>query len=168
MKLAIKVMDNYLEEIDYNNYVPEYFAIKVYVKPYLKKQRSFNRASSICSNTSNGSESSTSRRKSRAFLQNFTTALDDVYKEIEIMKKLNHPNIIKLYEIIDDPNSEKLYLIMPVADYGESIEWDPSYTPPSFAALGASGSFNAGRQATDATENTSDSSREGGAKKQPP
>jgi serine/threonine protein kinase len=71
--------------------------------------------------------------------------LDDVYKEIEIMKKLDHPNIIKLYEIIDDPNSEKLYLIMPVADYGESIEWDPSYTPPSFAALGASGSFNGGR-----------------------
>jgi serine/threonine protein kinase len=61
------------------------------------------------------------------------------------MKKLDHPNIIKLYEIIDDPNSEKLYLIMPVADYGESIEWDPSYTPPSFAALGASGSFNGGR-----------------------
>ena len=84
------------------------------------------------------------------------------------MKRLNHPNIIKLYEIIDDPNSEKLYLVMPVADYGESIEWDPSYTPPSFAALGASGSFNAGRQATDATENTSDSSREIGAQKKPP
>ncbi len=69
------------------------------------------------------------------------------------MKKLDHANIIKLYEIIDDPNSEKLYLIMPVADYGESIEWDPSYTPPSFAALGASGSFNAGRQAVDASQN---------------
>jgi [calcium/calmodulin-dependent protein kinase] kinase len=124
--------------------VPEYFAIKVYVKPYLKKQRSFIRTNSSNSVSSANSES-TGRRKARAFLQNFTTALDDVYKEIEIMKKLNHPNIIKLYEIIDDPNSEKLYLVMPVADYGESIEWDPSYTPPSFAALGASGSFNAGR-----------------------
>ena len=124
--------------------MPEYFAIKVYVKPYLKKQRSFIRTNSSNSVSSANSES-TGRRKARAFLQNFTTALDDVYKEIEIMKKLNHPNIIKLYEIIDDPNSEKLYLVMPVADYGESIEWDPSYTPPSFAALGASGSFNAGR-----------------------
>ena len=144
VKLAIKVMSSELEEFDITNYVPEYFAIKVYIKPYLKKQRSFNRAKFICSNSSGGSESS-SRRKSRAFLQNFTTALDDVYKEIEIMKRLDHPNIIKLYEIIDDPNSEKLYLVMPVADYGESIEWDPSFTPPSFAALGASGSFNAGR-----------------------
>ena len=99
-----------------------------------------------------GGNSSTGRRKARAFLQNFTTALDDVYKEIEIMKKLNHPNIIKLYEIIDDPNSEKLYLIMPVADYGESIECDPNFTPPSFAALGASGSFTAGRPTNDSCE----------------
>jgi serine/threonine protein kinase len=28
-----------------------------------------------------------------------------------IMKKLDHPNIIKLFEIIDDPNDSKLYLI---------------------------------------------------------
>ena len=68
-------------------------------------------------------------RKSRTFLQNFTTALDDVYKEIDIVKKLDHPNIIKLYEMIDDPSSDKLYLVMPVADYGESIEWDPSFNP---------------------------------------
>ena len=85
------------------------------------------------SNGSSQSESSCggnlTRRKSRAFLQNFTTALDDVYKEMEIMKRLDHPNIIKLYEIIDDPNSEKLYLVMPVADYGESIEWDPCFNP---------------------------------------
>jgi serine/threonine protein kinase len=62
-------------------------------------------------------------------MQNFTTALDDVYKEIDIMKKLDHPHIVKLYEIIDDPSLEKLYLVMPVADYGESIEWDPSFNP---------------------------------------
>lgn len=43
VKLAIKVADNNLEEIDFTNYVPEYFAIKVYIKPYLKKQRSFIR-----------------------------------------------------------------------------------------------------------------------------
>lgn len=55
----------------------------------------------------------------------FTTALDEVYKEIEIMKKLNNPNIIKIYEVIDDPKSEKLYVFMPVADYGDCIEWDP-------------------------------------------
>ena len=55
---------------------------------------------------------------------NFTTALDEVYQEIEIMKKLHHPNVITVFEVIDDPNSDKLYLIMPVADYGECIEWN--------------------------------------------
>lgn len=29
-----------------------------------------------------------------------------------VMKKLAHPNICKLFEIIDDPDDEKLYLIM--------------------------------------------------------
>ena len=55
----------------------------------------------------------------------YITALDEVYTEIEIMKKLNHNNVIRLFEIIDDPLSDKLYLVMPVADYGECIEFDP-------------------------------------------
>jgi serine/threonine protein kinase len=110
--------------------VPEYFAVKVYIKPYLKKQRSFVRSNTgSSSQLSSGGESSSSRRKSRAFLQNFTTALDDVFKEIEIMKRLDHQHIVKLFEIIDDPCSDKLYLVMPVADYGESIEWDPQFNP---------------------------------------
>jgi calcium/calmodulin-dependent protein kinase kinase 2 len=90
--------------------------VKIFFKAYLRKQRSFNRSGS----TSSKSSESGSRRR-----MTFTTALDEVYREIEIMKKLNNPNIIKIYEVIDDPNSEKLYVIMPVADYGDCIEWDP-------------------------------------------
>ena len=67
---------------------------------------------------SGGSSGSNRRRMS------FITALDEVYTEIEIMKKLNHCNVIRLFEIIDDPSSDKLYLVMPVADYGECIEYD--------------------------------------------
>lgn len=48
------------------------------------------------------------------------------------MKQLDHPNIVKLFEIIDAPTSDKLYLIMPVADYGESIEYDPFFNPYQF------------------------------------
>ena len=32
--------------------------------------------------------------------------------EIAIMKKMNHPSIVKLYEIIDDPGYGKLFIIM--------------------------------------------------------
>ena len=37
-------------------------------------------------------------------------AFQDVMREIAIMKKLNHPNVIKLHEVLDDPEEDKLYL----------------------------------------------------------
>jgi serine/threonine protein kinase len=35
---------------------------------------------------------------------------DDVLREIELLKKLNHPNIIKMFEVIEDDVKEKLYM----------------------------------------------------------
>lgn len=35
---------------------------------------------------------------------------EQVKREIAILKKCNHKNVLKLYEVIDDPNEEKLYL----------------------------------------------------------
>ena len=40
----------------------------------------------------------------------YKTGLDDVRKEINIMKKLNHPNVIKLIEVIDDISFDSLYI----------------------------------------------------------
>ncbi len=54
------------------------------------------------------------------------SALDDVYKEIEIMKQMNHQNVVKLSEIIDDPFQDKLYLVMPLSCFGESMSYDSS------------------------------------------
>lgn len=48
----------------------------------------------------------------------FKTALDDVLVELEIMKKINHPNCLKLYEIIDDEEEDKLYLIIEYCSKG--------------------------------------------------
>lgn len=39
-------------------------------------------------------------------------AYDNVVREINIMKRLNHPNIVKLFEVIDDPNDDKIYMVM--------------------------------------------------------
>jgi [calcium/calmodulin-dependent protein kinase] kinase len=36
--------------------------------------------------------------------------LDRVYREIAILKKLHHPNIVKLFEVLDDPVEDHLYL----------------------------------------------------------
>lgn len=38
------------------------------------------------------------------------TALQKVEREIAIMKKLDHPNIVHCYEVIDDAEHDKLYI----------------------------------------------------------
>ena len=40
------------------------------------------------------------------------SAFSIIEREIAVMKKLAHPNICKLLEVIDDPEANKLYLIM--------------------------------------------------------
>uniref|UniRef100_A0A8D8ST04 calcium/calmodulin-dependent protein kinase n=1 Tax=Cacopsylla melanoneura TaxID=428564 RepID=A0A8D8ST04_9HEMI len=45
--------------------------------------------------------------------------LDKVYREIAILKKLDHPNIVKLVEVLDDPYEDNLYLVFELLERGE-------------------------------------------------
>ena len=36
--------------------------------------------------------------------------MEKVRVEIAILKKCDHPNVVKLYEVIDSPESNKIYL----------------------------------------------------------
>ncbi|BEI88945.1 uncharacterized protein CcaverHIS019_0203070 [Cutaneotrichosporon cavernicola] len=49
-------------------------------------------------------------------------AENEIRKEIAIAKKLHHPNVVRMKEIIDDPESSKLYMIFEYCDGGE-VEW---------------------------------------------
>ncbi|MDP3591936.1 protein kinase, partial [Phenylobacterium sp.] len=54
------------------------------------------------------------------------TVLDSALRrEIAIMKKLVHQNVVPLYEVIDDPSAEKLYLVMKYADCGAVAKLRP-------------------------------------------
>jgi serine/threonine protein kinase len=53
-----------------------------------------------------------------------TNLLKDALKEIAILKKLNHPNIIKLYEILHNYAKEKIYLILEYAEYGDIVDFN--------------------------------------------
>lgn len=45
------------------------------------------------------------------------TAMTDVLREVSIMKMLEHPNIVNLVEVIDDPNMDNFYMVL---EYVES------------------------------------------------
>ncbi|KAE8267848.1 hypothetical protein A4X09_0g4495 [Tilletia walkeri] len=42
--------------------------------------------------------------------------------EIAILKKLNHPNVVKLYEVLDDPSQDSLYMVFESCQDGPIIE----------------------------------------------
>jgi serine/threonine protein kinase len=44
-----------------------------------------------------------------------------VRTEIAVLKKLNHPNVVKLLEVIDDPEQDKIYLVFEYIDGGELL-----------------------------------------------
>lgn len=44
-------------------------------------------------------------------LSNGRSAYDCVKEELKILERLEHPNIIWLHEIIDDPKRDHIYLI---------------------------------------------------------
>lgn len=54
----------------------------------------------------------------------YKDAFENVLREIAVMKKLFNKNLIRLYEVIDNAESNKLYLVMELADKGQMIEWD--------------------------------------------
>ena len=47
------------------------------------------------------------------------SAYDSVLGEIAVMKQLQHPNIVRLYEVIDDPDEDLLFMVMEVVGGGD-------------------------------------------------
>lgn len=44
-------------------------------------------------------------------MPNGKSAYDAVKEELVVLQKLEHPNIIWLHEVIDDPNKDDIYLV---------------------------------------------------------
>ncbi|KAM3600304.1 uncharacterized protein V6R79_021307 [Siganus canaliculatus] len=48
--------------------------------------------------------------------------LERVYQEIAILKKLDHPNVVKLVEVLDDPSEDHLYMVFELVRKGAVME----------------------------------------------
>ncbi|XP_058057336.1 calcium/calmodulin-dependent protein kinase kinase 1 [Anopheles bellator] len=59
-----------------------------------------------------------------------TSPLDRVYREIAVLKKLDHPNVVKLVEVLDDPLEDDFYLVFELVQQGEVLSI-PTDTPLS-------------------------------------
>ncbi|CAO3614260.1 unnamed protein product [Cunninghamella echinulata] len=59
--------------------------------------------------------------------------LDLVRGEVAILKKLNHPHIVKLFEVLDDPNDDSIYMVFEMAHRGVimDVSMDEKSTPYS-------------------------------------
>jgi serine/threonine protein kinase len=49
-----------------------------------------------------------------------------IKKEIAILKKLNHDHVVRLKEVIDDPTSDKIYMVLEYLEGGDIIWHDNS------------------------------------------
>lgn len=54
--------------------------------------------------------------------------IEQVYQEIAILKKLDHPNVVKLVEVLDDPSEDHLYMVFELVKQGPVMEV-PNNTP---------------------------------------
>ena len=51
------------------------------------------------------------KKLKKIFISKNKHAYDAVESEMAVLKKLDHKHVVKLFEIIDDPQSHKIYII---------------------------------------------------------
>ncbi|XP_076452466.1 uncharacterized protein LOC143288077 isoform X2 [Babylonia areolata] len=95
-------------KLAYNEEEDVHYAMKILSKKKLMKKAGFFR------------RTRPSREGSRSAVP--TNPLERVYREIAILKKLDHPNVVKLVEVLDDPEEDNLYLVFELVEKGEVME----------------------------------------------
>jgi [calcium/calmodulin-dependent protein kinase] kinase len=85
-------------------YAGQPYAIKIFKKSVLLKKRDF-----------------ITDEEGNMVMHN---ALQDVQKEVAVMKKLTHCNVVKLHEVIDDDRNDRMYLVIDYCAKGPILDWD--------------------------------------------
>ncbi|XP_077350366.1 calcium/calmodulin-dependent protein kinase kinase 1b isoform X2 [Festucalex cinctus] len=94
-------------KLAYNEDSEQYYAMKVVSKKKLMKQFGFLRRATPSQH--------------EAFPKS-SLALEKIYREIAILKKLDHPNVVKLVEVLDDPDEDGLHMAFELMTKGPVME----------------------------------------------
>ncbi|KAJ2557718.1 hypothetical protein EV175_001176 [Coemansia sp. RSA 1933] len=110
----------------------EYYAIKVIDKESQDRRLRPNanshnarRAREAAAAAAQGS----GHRRSRGYLRIDFDKMEKVKREIAILKKCRHPNVVRLREVIDDAHARRIYLVIEFMDQGEIVWRDSSRLP---------------------------------------
>ncbi|XP_014374024.1 calcium/calmodulin-dependent protein kinase kinase 2 isoform X1 [Alligator sinensis] len=98
-------------KLAYNEDDNTYYAMKVLSKKKLMRQAGFPRRPPP--------------RGARAIPEGCSQPkgpIEQVYQEIAILKKLDHPNVVKLVEVLDDPSEDHLYMVFELVKQGPVME----------------------------------------------
>lgn len=60
--------------------------------------------------------------KTRLITKTYLSHTTKIKREIQIMKECKHPNVVQLYQVIDDLKYDKILLVLEYCQYGE-IDW---------------------------------------------
>lgn len=90
------------------------YAIKQFSKAQLRRRAQSN----ILRHAPRGPRNQSISRFSEQRLLEAKDALFLIREEIAIMKKLNHPNLVQLYEVLDDPEDDSLYMVLEMCKKG--------------------------------------------------
>lgn len=103
-KLGLFIQSRVSFEHDDDDDEEELVAVKIFNKSILKRRRTMER----------------DKKSKRVRIK---TALEQVEREIALMKKLSHPNLVNLYEVIDSPESDMLYMVLEYMPLGEILTY---------------------------------------------
>lgn len=78
----------------------------------------------------------------RRVLQATTARTEEFVREIAVLKKLRHPNVVRLNEVIDDARSDSLLLVMEYVE-GRTLEPVRASAPPASAGPASAGAAGA-------------------------
>lgn len=58
--------------------------------------------------------------------------INQQHREVAVLKKLDHPNVVNLYEVIDDPAIDQLYLVFEYVENGVIMDPEEDGSMTSF------------------------------------